>query len=247
MVAALVLLGGYLAIRRYDAYLHAVNLRLDKQVRQRTKSLRNTRDAIVFALAKLAESRDTDTRLHLDRIRRYVLALSAYLSATHPELDVKRMRDLALASTLHDIGKVGVPDAILLKPGPLDAAEREIMETHAAVGGDCLRAIQSKLGDDDFLELATEIAYCHHERWDGEGYPDKLVGEQIPIVGRITAVADVFDALSSKRCYKDALPLDQCVEIMLKERGKHFDPWILDAFLSRMDEVAEIVTSLTDE
>ena len=135
---------------------------------------------MIFGLAKLAESRDTDTGEHLDRIRRYVTILAEQLRGDGMRIDQSYIDTLGLASSLHDIGKVGVPDAVLLKPGRLDADERVIIETHAAIGGDCLKAIGDQLGEDNFLQMAKEIAYSHHERWDGAGYPFRLGGEAIP-------------------------------------------------------------------
>jgi len=224
-------------------------------VAQRTADLAQSREEVIHVLARAAEYRDHETGNHVIRVGRFAGIIARQLG--HTDSDVELIEHAAI---LHDAGKIGIADSILLKPNKLTPQEYALMKRHCEYGERILKAQPSDEGQpfllhsqpppktrSPVLRMAAVIARTHHERWDGEGYPDKLVGEQIPIVGRITAVADVFDALSSKRCYKDALPLDQCVEIMLKERGKHFDPWILDAFLSRMDEVAEIVTSLTDE
>ena len=194
-------------LRRYDNRLEQINRRLEHKVYDRSTALMKTRNAVIFGLAKLAESRDNDTGKHLERIRQYVTLLARKLGKTY-HLSDKFVEDLAFASSLHDIGKVGIPDAILLKRGPLTPAERKIIETHAALGGRCLEAIQRRLGNDDFLEMAKVIAYAHHERWDGQGYPFGIAEDSIPVAARIVAVADVYDALTTKRPYKRAFPME---------------------------------------
>jgi len=227
-------------LKRYECMLESINDKLEIQVQQRTASLQRTRDAVVFGLAKLAESRDTDTGQHLERIQLYVTCLAQELQATHESLTDKHIAEIALASSLHDIGKVGIPDRILLKPGRFEPNERAIMEKHAALGGECLVAIQEKLGEDDFLHLAKEIAYCHHEKWDGSGYPFGIRAENIPLSARLVALADVYDALTSKRPYKEPMSHEKAKGIIIDGRGTHFDPLIVDAFINQEHEFAEI-------
>ena len=204
---------------------------LESEVDARTQELVQIKNAIIFGLAKLAESRDDDTGEHLDRIRKYVTILATDLSGVYEEIDEEFIQNLAIASSLHDIGKVGIPDSILLKPGKLTSLERSIMEKHTAIGGECLEAIGTKLGDNDFLEMAREVAFWHHEQWDGNGYPHKLMDEQIPISARIVAVADVYDALTSRRPYKRALTPTESRAIILSGSGQKFDPEVVSAFL----------------
>lgn len=176
---------------------------------------------IVTLLMKAAEHRDTDTGDHVARVAEYVALIAEDLG-----LAPERVRALSLASTMHDIGKLSVPDAVLLKPGPLDAAERAVMERHALRGASILEGSTS-----DLLRLAAEIAGTHHERWDGTGYPNGLRGEEIPLSGRITAVADVFDALTSERPYKAAWPPARAREVLVRDAGAHFDPACVAALL----------------
>lgn len=229
-----------LVMRAYDNRLADANEQLEERVEQRTRSLRRTRDAVIFGLAKLAESRDTDTGEHLDRIRLYVTLLAEQLLEEGLLVDRRYIEDLALASSLHDIGKVGIPDRVLLKPGRLEPEERSTMERHAELGGRCLSAIGDRLGEDDFLQLAKEVAYGHHEKWDGSGYPAGVAGERIPLAARIVAVADVYDALRSRRPYKDPMSHDRARSILIEGRGGHFDPVVLEAFLACEDRFAEI-------
>lgn len=219
-------------IKQYDNRLGRINEKLEVRVEQRTRSLRRTRDAVIFGLAKLAESRDTDTGEHLERIRTYVNILVKQLVDHGIEVDSKTVRDIGLASSLHDIGKVGIADRVLLKPGKLDAEERAEMQKHALLGGDCLQAIGVRLGEDDFLQLSKEIAYAHHEKWDGTGYPNGLAGEMIPLSARIVALADVYDALRSRRPYKEPMPHERARSILLRGSGEHFDPVVIEAFLA---------------
>ncbi len=218
-------------MRNYDYRLATINEGLEDLVQKRTHSLRRTRDSVIFGLAKLAESRDTDTGEHLDRIRLYVTILAGQLSKTNPEIDNNYIENLSIASSLHDIGKVGIPDQILLKPGHFSPEEREVMKKHAAIGGECLEAISGHLGEDDFLQLARDIAYFHHEKWDGSGYPYGVEGKAIPIAARIVALADVYDALRSRRPYKDPMPHEKAKYIIQQGRGSHFEPAIVDAFV----------------
>jgi response regulator RpfG family c-di-GMP phosphodiesterase len=223
-------------VRRYESSIERINEQLERKVASRSSALLKTRNAVIFGLAKLSESRDTDTGQHLERIRRFVTILARELQKMHREITDELISNLALASSLHDIGKVGIPDSILLKPGNLTPDERNIMERHTMLGGQCLEAVQQQLGTDDFLELAKTIAYFHHEHWDGQGYPFGLRGERIPLAARIVALADVYDALTSRRPYKRAFDHEEACELILDLRGTQFDPQVVDAFLVRQAE-----------
>lgn len=193
-----------------------------------------TRDLTIFALAKLAESRDLETGAHLERVQSYCKVLAQRMARTDKfrgQIDAEYIRLIHLTSPLHDIGKVGVPDAVLLKPGRLTEDEFEIMKSHAALGAHTLEAAMQKFPGVKFLEMARDIAATHHERYNGAGYPAKLAGEQIPLCGRICALADVYDALTSKRVYKAAFSHDIAKTTIVKEKGLHFDPDVVDAFL----------------
>ncbi len=198
----------------------------------------------IHALGELAETRDPETGNHIRRTQEYVAALAEYLrdhSRFHAALQGGAIATLTASAPLHDIGKVGIPDNILLKPGPLTAQERNIMQTHAKLGANAIeRALRQSRRRVDFLDTAREIAHWHHEKWDGSGYPDGLAGEAIPLPARLMAVADVFDALISQRVYKSAMPMRQARDIILRERGRHFDPDIVDAFIDHFAEFASI-------
>ena len=202
---------------------------------QRYSDLLRTRDAVIFGLAKLTESRDHDTGNHLERIAVYSTRLATALRRNpryRRQLTPAFVKLIGISTALHDIGKVGIEDSILLKPGQFEEQERLVMQMHAAIGGKCIREIESQLGRSNFLQMAREIAFCHHERWDGAGYPKGLAGEEIPLAARIVAVADVYDALASKRVYKAAFPHAKCVETIGAEAGKQFDPAVVEAFLA---------------
>jgi response regulator RpfG family c-di-GMP phosphodiesterase len=218
-------------MQRYESRLGVHNEVLEDEVRKRSTALLQTRDAVIFGLAKLADSRDRETGQHLERLQELVCLLARQLVGTHPEVDEAWIERLRLAAVLHDIGKVGIPDSILLKAGPLTPAERRIMQSHAELGDECLAAIDQRLGENDFLAMARDIAHYHHERWDGKGYPCGLRGVDIPLAARIVALADVYDAARSKRVYKPAQSHAVVREIILSNRGKHFDPAIVDAFV----------------
>lgn len=222
---------GVTIIKRYENELASINEGLEQTVRDRTRALTKTRDAVIFGLAKLAESRDSDTGEHLDRISLFSTELAVTVERRAGISHSTLVDSIGLASSLHDIGKVGVPDRVLLKPGRLDAEERRIIEIHPKVGEHCLNAIEERLGSDGFLSLAKEICAYHHEKWDGSGYPYRLAGSKIPISARIVAVADVYDALRSRRPYKEPMTHEAAREIILQGSGKHFDPEIVEAFL----------------
>ena len=220
-----------------------------KQIRERTDELNNTRDVTILTLASLAEARDNETGAHLLRTQRYVKALAQELR-THArfsdELDDETIELLYKSAPLHDIGKVGIPDAILLKPGKLTDDEFEIMKGHAKIGADALDIGEAQLGTSSFLSFARSIALTHHEKWDGSGYPAGLRGDDIPVSGRLMAIADVYDALISKRVYKPAFSHDKAMEIIRKGRGSHFDPDIVDALNTIEDQFIEIADQFSD-
>jgi putative two-component system response regulator len=198
-----------------------------------------SRDMVIFAMAKLTESRDNDTGAHLERMREYSRLLAEELSSWRKYSDIidgDYVQLVYLTSPLHDIGKVGIPDAILLKPGKLTPEEFDIMKRHTLLGGETLLAVAKSRPAAQFLTMAQEIAMSHHEHYDGRGYPNGLQGEAIPLCGRIVALADVYDALTSKRIYKPAFSHDRAREIIVEARGKQFDPDVVDAFLKREQE-----------
>ena len=213
------------------------------------KELLSTRDAVVFGLAKLAESRDNDTGMHLERIALYSTRLAAAMRRSAKYRDIVNanfVSNIGVSSALHDIGKVGVEDSILLKPARLTHDEHFRIQSHTQMGGECIRQIERRLGGSNFLEMAREIALYHHERWDGRGYPVGLAGEEIPLAARVVAIADVYDALRSKRVYKEAKPHDECIRIILQDAGTHFDPAIAEVFLTIQHQFREISDRFSD-
>jgi len=209
-----------------------------------------TRDVAIFALAKLAESRDPETGAHLERVRSYSQALARQL-ALNPKfdrvIDEKYIHLIYLTSPLHDIGKVGIPDSVLLKPGRLSDLEFSIMKQHATLGAETLDAAVQEFPEASFLKMARDIAATHHERFDGSGYPAGLQGYDIPLCGRIVALADVYDALTSKRVYKDAFTHHVARSIILEESGSHFDPDVVDAFLAAEEKFLAIRERYAEE
>ncbi|MBI4558310.1 MAG: response regulator [Candidatus Hydrogenedentes bacterium] len=236
-------------ILRYQRLLEESNAQLELRIHERTTQLERTQQVAVFSLAKLAECRDTDTGEHLNRMRLYARELALEL-ATWPQfrevIDAQFIDNLYQSSPLHDIGKVGIPDRILLKPGKLTPFEFEIMKTHAALGGDTLKAAEAEAGEHSFLAMGRDIAYFHHERWDGTGYPTRLGGAGIPLPARVVALGDVYDALTTKRPYKAAFPHEHARSLIIEARGSHLDPDIVDAFLARERRFIEIQRSLDD-
>ena len=201
------------------------------------------RDLVIFSLAKLAESRDPETGNHLERIRYYSKTLAesiARLDNSPTEIDAVFKENIFLSSPLHDIGKIGIPDYVLLKPGRFDDNEFEIMKTHCQIGFETLNESMNKYPQADFLKMSAEIAHYHHEKFDGSGYPDGLKGETIPLAARIVALADVYDALVSRRVYKLALAHEMAKNIIVKDKCTHFDPIVVDGFLACEDEFIEI-------
>jgi CHASE2 domain-containing sensor protein len=218
---------GYVTERRQRTRVTRRNVELEEAVSERTAELRKTQLEVIHRLAHATESRDQETGMHLERISRMCESVGLELGMTPIEAETLRN-----ASLLHDVGKIGVPDAILLQPSALSDADREQMRRHTTVGAELLSGASSEV-----MRMAEEIARTHHERWDGEGYPAGLVGDTIPLSGRICAVCDVFDALLSDRPYKDPWPLPEALAQLRRERGRHFDPAVVDAFLRIVDSL----------
>jgi putative two-component system response regulator len=233
-----------LRTKRLQDELRDLNNTLAQKVRERTAQIEKTQDVAIFGLAKLAEYRDPETGLHLERMRTYskVLAENLQKIEKYKSLINEKFIEMIYKSTpLHDIGKVGISDKILLKPGKLAAEEFEIMKTHASIGGDSMAAAEKDLKDEQtFLTMGKIIAYYHHERFDGSGYPRGVKGEAIPLEARICALCDVFDALTSKRPYKKAWKVEDAMALIEEERGKHFDPELVDVFKSALNDILAI-------
>ncbi len=239
-----------LTLRSARQLLQGQNQDLERMVRERTAQLSLMQDATIMAMASMAETRDNETGNHLRRTQNYVKALALHLQH-HPrfasELTDDNIELLYKSAPLHDIGKVGIPDRILLKPGKLDSEEFEIMKLHAVYGRDTIMLVEKHLGGSNtFLKFAREIAHSHQEKWDGSGYPDNLCGDAIPLSARLMAVADVYDALISKRVYKRAFSHDEALDIMRKGRASHFDPDIYDAFFQIEQRFAAIALEYYD-
>ncbi len=229
----------HLALKAAKEALHRQNLNLEDQVAARTKSLaealkqvKNGSLETILRLARAAEHRDECTGEHVIRMSYYSAVVAQRMKLSEQEVE-----HVLHAAPMHDIGKIGIPDSILLKPGKLDAQEYSAMQRHTEIGAQILSG-----SDSEVIKIAEEIALTHHEKWDGSGYPRKLKGDAIPLYGRIVAIADVFDALSSRRTYKEALPEAQVLAIIQSERGRHFDPEVADAFLTATKEILEIKT-----
>jgi putative two-component system response regulator len=206
---------------------------LNELVRERTKELLLTQEATIHSMANLAEWRDPETGGHIRRTQNYVRALAEYLAALPKfadQLDKDTISWLYLSAPLHDVGKVAIPDAVLHKPGRLTEEEFEIMKGHATFGHKVLTSTSGILGEHSFLDIAAAIAYCHHERWDGKGYPRGLKEEEIPLSARLMSLADVYDALRSVRVYKPPMSHETAVGIIREGRGTQFDPDVFDAF-----------------
>lgn len=222
---------------------------LEKRVAERSRELMLTREVTIHTLAGLAETRDPETGGHVLRTQRYVRALARKLAQSkkfRKTLTDDTIDLLFKSAPLHDIGKVGVADSILLKPDRLTDSEFETMKLHTRFGRDALKVAKDKLGENSFMDYAREIAYTHHERWDGSGYPLGLAGEEIPLSGRLMAVADVYDALISQRVYKVPMGHMNAVAIIKSGRGTHFDPDLVDAFLEISDVFHQIAVTYAD-
>lgn len=234
----------HITLKQARDFLHDKNAYLEAEITRRMEENQIIQNVSIRALAHLAETRDPETGEHILRTQSYIHVLASHLQ-NHP-----RFRDtitdhfiglLTKSAPLHDIGKVGIPDHILLKPGKLTDDEWVLMKTHAELGAEAIEQSEKDVGQSiDFLKLAKEIAHWHHERWDGSGYPDGLAGDTIPVSARLMALADVFDALISVRVYKSAMPFDKARDIIAAERNRQFDPDITDTFLENFDQFVDI-------
>lgn len=241
----------HLALQDARKFLERQNVVLEEQVEQRTRQLATLQDAIIIAMASLAETRDNDTGHHIRRTQHYVRELAIRLR-DHPkfadEIDDKFISTLYKTAPLHDIGKVGVPDRILLKPGRLTPEEFEEMKRHTVYGRDAIIAAEKSMdAPESFLLTARDIAYYHHEKWDGSGYPLGLSGGAIPLSARLMAIADVYDALITKRIYKDAMPHEEAAKVIEAGKGTHFDPDVVDAFSNLKATFAAIAEQFSED
>jgi putative two-component system response regulator len=240
----------HLQVKAWHDFLQGQNAWLKDEVERRLSEVSRLQESSILVMVSLAEFRDECTGNHIRRTQDYVRMLAeqlarlpkytSHLSAQHIEL-------IAKSAPLHDIGKIAIPDHILLKPGKLAPEEFDIMKTHALRGYDMLRTAGGHMGErGDFLAMAMEIARCHHEKWDGSGYPDGLAGEQIPLAARLMAVADVYDALTTSRPYKSAMPREQAVAMIVQGSGAHFDPQVVEAFMAILDDFQHVATMWAD-
>ena len=224
--------------------------RMEQALLASYEDTQKAKGAAILSLAKLAEFRDKETGAHLERIREYVKIIAEEL-AKNPKyqgiITAKYINDLYHSAILHDIGKVGIPDAILLKAGELTPEEFEIVKDHTTIGGNALEGIDARIKDHSFLRLGKEIAYHHHEKWDGTGYPASLKGDEIPAAARHIALADVYDALTSKRTYKDPLSHERAKAYIVGEKGRQFDPDVVEAFLARAADFDIVRQKMQDD
>ena len=240
-----------LMLKSASDFLRGKSDLLESEVARRTAEIQDLQDAMVLSMASLAETRDNETGNHLRRTQHYVKRLAQQLRLNPrfaDELDDRCIELLFKSAPLHDIGKVGIPDSILLKPSRLDAQEFEIMKTHTTLGRDAIVHAEQALGREvPFLRFAKEIALSHQEKWDGSGYPEALVGEAIPLSARLMALADVYDALISKRVYKPAFTHEDSVRMILEGSGTHFDPDVAQAFQAVQEDFRQIAARYRDE
>ncbi|PKL51125.1 MAG: two-component system response regulator [Candidatus Riflebacteria bacterium HGW-Riflebacteria-2] len=228
--------------------LYNQNRILERKVRERTLELMQTRDVAILAITSLAETRDNETGEHIKRTQHYIRLLAQHMKKNprfSKYLDDETIELLYKSAPLHDVGKIGIRDSILLKPGPLTSDEFTVMKTHTTIGRDTINKSIDEINLESvssFLQIGREIASSHHEKWDGSGYPLGLLGDDIPFSGRLMAICDVYDALISKRVYKDAFPHEKAVEIILEGRGKHFDPDLVDAFIELKSKFYDIAS-----
>jgi putative two-component system response regulator len=240
----------HLALKAIDDFLRDQNEFLEKEVARRTQEVVAIQDVTIFAMASMAETRDTETGNHIRRTQFYVKALAEHMR-THPRfawyLTDLNIGILFKSAPLHDIGKVGIPDRILLKPGRFEPHEFDIMKTHTTLGHDAIAHAETALGTRvEFLSCAKSIALSHQEKWDGSGYPQGLAGDAIPIAARLMAVADVYDALISRRVYKEGMSHDRAVAIIVEGRGTHFDADMVEAFVDIQGEFSAIALRFSD-
>jgi putative two-component system response regulator len=225
------------------------NRDLSEEIRAKVREISMSQLAAIFAMSKLAESRDPETGEHLERMREYCKLLSEQLSRMpkyRPIIDRGFVENIYAASPLHDIGKVGIEDRVLLKPGALTNDEWVLMKRHPIIGAETLREVDRQHPGNAFIHTGIDIAEGHHEKWDGSGYPYGRAGEEIPLVARILALGDVYDALTSKRCYKDAFSHEKSRSIIEEGSGRHFDPDVVLAFFEREDEFMKVRTAFKD-
>ena len=223
--------------------LRRMNDHLEELVEAKGREIYATQISTIYALVKLAESRDDDTGDHIGRTSQYCRLMAALLregSVYAAQIDDRFVDNIAKASPLHDIGKVGIPDSILLKPGRLTAEEFAIMKTHVTVGYETLASVVTNYPGNAYLKMGMDIARYHHEKWDGSGYQEGLSGEEIPLSARIMAISDVYDALRSRRVYKEPYSHEKSSDILMSGRGSHFDPVLVDVFLAHQDEFRAI-------
>jgi len=240
----------HLRLKNVSDFLKDKNAYLESEVARRTEEIGMVQDATMIALGSLAETRDNETGNHIRRTQCYIKALAEKL-ADHPrfrkQLSTENIHLLYKSAPLHDIGKVGIPDTILRKAGKLDEKEFEIMKRHTVLGRDAIFAAEKRLDSPNtFLAMARELAWSHHERWDGKGYPRGLSGDEIPLPGRLMAIPDVYDALISKRVYKKAYTHEEAVDFIKAGDGRQFDPDILEAFLEISETFRDIASGLED-
>ena len=233
-----------LKVKAYDDLMNNYRKELELEVANRTEELKLALERIkeasldtIYRLSRASEYRDDDTGAHIKRVSRYAAAIASQMG-----MDENIIENILYAAPMHDLGKIGIPDYILTKPAKLDPAEWEIMKQHTVIGAKILEG-----SDAEFIKLGEIIALNHHEKWDGSGYPNGLSGTNIPISGRITAIADVFDALISKRPYKDSFPVEDALVIIREGRGSHFDPDVVDAFFNIKEDILSIKKQYIDE
>ena len=240
----------HLQVKAWQDFLQDQNAWLKEEVERRLSDVSRLQESSIMVMVSLAEFRDECTGNHIRRTQEYVRMLAeqlARLSQYAVQLTPQHIELIAKSAPLHDIGKIAIPDHILLKPGKLTLEEFEVMKTHAQRGYEMLRTAGKHMGEQgDFLAMAMEIARCHHEKWDGSGYPDGLAGEGIPMAGRLMAVADVFDALTTARPYKTAMTREQAVAIIVQGSGAHFDPRVVEAFMAIQDDLQRIAGMWSD-
>jgi len=240
----------HLLLKASADFLRDKSVFLEQEVERRTQEITAIQDVTILAMASLAETRDSDTGNHIRRTQFYVKALAEKLK-THPRfaaaLTDSYISVLFKSAPLHDIGKVGIPDRILLKPGRFEPHEFEIMKTHTTLGRAAIEHAERALGTPvSFLATAKEIANSHQEKWDGSGYPEGLAGDAIPLSARLMAVADVYDALISRRVYKEGMPHEKAMGIMIEGKGRHFDPDMIDALVAVQEEFRGIAQRFRD-
>lgn len=236
-------------MRKAEDELEKYSQHLEELVEEKVEEISASQMATIYALIKLSESRDDDTGKHIERTASFcrLLAEKAMLFSPYKnEIDIKFLDTIYKASPLHDIGKVGIPDSILLKPGKLTNTEFEIMKTHVQIGFETIAKVEQQYKKNDFLKMGMEIALYHHERWDGSGYLKGLSGEEIPLSARIMAIADVYDALRSKRVYKAAFSHEKSLEIISASKGSHFDPALIDIFIENQEQFRSLWDSYRD-